>query len=100
MKNKVEYKEMEISVLKKSEYNPRQINESQYSQLKESLSKYGMTETICINSNPERENVIIGGHQRLEAWRDLGHDKIPCMLIDLNLDQEKELNIRLNKSGG
>ena len=48
----------------------------------------------------ERKNIIIGGHQRTKVWQDLGNDTIPCVELDLTLDQEKELNIRLNKNTG
>lgn len=53
-----------------------------------------------MNKNKERENIIIGGHQRARIWGEMGNETIPCVELDLTLDKEKELNIRLNKNTG
>ena len=48
----------------------------------------------------DRKNIVIGGHQRLRIWGELGNDTMPCVEIKLPLEKEKELNVRLNKNGG
>ena len=83
-----------------AEYNPRQLTQDQYNQLKESIERFGLVDPLIINTNKSRKNVLIGGHQRLKIARDLGLKSIPCVEIDLNYDQERELNIRLNKNLG
>ena len=90
----------EIKDLKFAEYNPRKLTNKDHSDLKTSLEKFGMVEPIVVNRNENRINVIIGGHQRCRIWKEFGHRKIPCVEFDLNIDQEKELNIRLNKNVG
>ena len=50
--------------------------------------------------NPERENIIIGGHQRIKVWESMGHRTIQCIELDITIEEEKELNIRLNKNTG
>lgn len=89
-----------ISELKFAEYNPRTINKKQFKDLKASLKKFGLIDPIIINSSKDRNNVIIGGHQRSRAWLDLGNDTIPCVILDLPINEEMELNLRLNKNGG
>jgi ParB-like chromosome segregation protein Spo0J len=45
--------------------------------------------------------VVIGGEQRTKvAGEDLGYEQVPCYEINLEFEQEKELNIRLNKNSG
>jgi len=83
-----------------AEYNPRQLTKDQYKNLKDSITRFGIVDPIIINKHPERDNVIIGGHQRCRLAKDLGHKEIPCVELDLNPDKEKELNIRLNKNTG
>ena len=90
----------EIKELIFAEYNPRKLTNKEHSDLKQSLKKFGMVEPIVINKNKDRKNVIIGGHQRCRIWQEFGHRKIPCHELDLNIEQEKELNIRLNKNVG
>lgn len=88
---------IEISKLKPAKYNPRQITKKQYNDLKESIKKFGLVDPIIINKNG---NIVIGGHQRLKICKELKHIDIECVVLDLNKEQERELNIRLNKSGG
>jgi 16S rRNA G966 N2-methylase RsmD len=92
--------EKQIKELIEAEYNPRRLTEVQYRQLKDSLLRFGVVDPVLVNKNAERKNIIIGGHQRTKVWQDLGNDTIPCVELDLTLDQEKELNIRLNKNTG
>ena len=83
-----------------AEYNPRQLTKDQYAQLKDSLTRFGLVDPLIINKNKQRKNILVGGHQRLRVATDLGIKKIPCVEVDLPLDKEKELNIRLNKNVG
>ena len=91
---------IEINSLNPAEYNPRQISNKQYEDLKASMEKFGCVDPIIININPERLNVVVGGHQRLRILRELGADKVPTVSVNLSQEDEKELNVRLNKNGG
>ena len=91
---------IEINSLNPAEYNPRQINNKQYEDLKASMEKFGCVDPIIININPERLNVVVGGHQRLRILRELGAEKVPTVSVNLSEEDERELNVRLNKSGG
>jgi len=98
--SKMKVVEKKIASLIEADYNPRELTEKQYKDLKKSLETFGLVDPILVNKNKDRENVIIGGHQRLRVWRDLGHETIPCVELDLDLEKEKELNVRLNKNTG
>ena len=89
-----------IKDLVRAEYNPRKINKIQEIDLRESLIRFGLVDPIIINVNKERKNIVIGGHQRIKIWAELGNNDIECNELNLTLDKERELNIRLNKSGG
>ena len=91
---------IEINNLNPAEYNPRQISNKQYEDLKASMEKFGCVDPIIININPERLNVVVGGHQRLRILRELGAEKVPTVSVNLSEEDERELNVRLNKSGG
>lgn len=92
--------EKQIKELIEAEYNPRRLTKDQYKQLKDSLLRFGVVDPVLVNINEERKNIIIGGHQRTKVWSDLGNKTIPCVELNLTLDQEKELNVRLNKNTG
>lgn len=83
-----------------AEYNPRQATKEQEKHLRESLKRFGVVETIVVNSHKDRKDVVVGGHFRLRELKKLGHKDIDCVIVDLPLEDEKELNIRLNANNG
>lgn len=90
-----------ISSLKPADYNPRKISKEAMKQLKESVSRFQMVDPIIVNSTPRRKNIVIGGHMRLQAAKELGHKTVPVVYINIpSLEKEKELNLRLNKNTG
>ena len=99
-KDKIDIHYYRSSELIMAEYNPRQLSKDQYSQLKDSIVRFGIVDPLIVNVNPERKNILIGGHQRLRIAKKLGYDTIPCVEVDLTYDKEKELNVRLNKNVG
>ena len=95
-----EQKTLATSSLVEADYNPRQISANDFNSLKESIYKFGMAEPLVVNSHKERKGIVIGGHQRLNACRDLGIKEVPCLVVSLPIEEEKELNIRLNRNHG
>ena len=89
-----------ISELIPADYNPRRLTEEQEKHLTESLTEFGLVDPVIVNMNSERKNIIIGGHQRLKVWQKLGNKEIDCVELDLSIEKEKELNIRLNANTG
>ncbi len=89
-----------IGELKLADYNPRNITEKQIEDLKASIQKFGVVDPVLVNSHPDRKNIIIGGHQRVRIMQILGFKEVPVIYHSLELKDERELNIRLNKNGG
>ena len=82
--------------LKPATYNPRQISTKQYNDLKASIKKFGLVDPVIVN----KDNTVIGGHQRLKICKELKYIEIDCVVLDLSKEEERELNIRLNKNTG
>ncbi|NCD40574.1 MAG: hypothetical protein EOL88_00630 [Bacteroidia bacterium] len=89
-----------VSELKPATYNPRKIGKKEKMELKKSIKKFDFVEPIVININPKRKNIVIGGHQRLMIAQELGMKEVPCVGVNLQIKDEKELNLRLNKNKG
>jgi len=87
---------IKTSKLKPAKYNPRQISTKQYNDLKKSIEKFSLVDPIIIN----KDMTVIGGHQRLKICKELKHTEIDCVVLDLSKEDERELNIRLNKNTG
>lgn len=89
-----------LSQLMPADYNPRvdlQPGSEDYEKLKRSIETFGLVEPIIWN---ERGGTVISGHQRLKVLLELGHAETQCVVVDLDADQEKALNLAMNKIGG
>lgn len=96
----MEIKHVRAEELKPAEYNPRQLTEEQYRQLRISIERFGLVDPIIVNSFAGRENIVIGGHMRLKIARELGYETVPVHYVSLEEAKEKELNLRLNRNTG
>jgi len=93
--------EVPINELRPSEYNPRKHTKEQMDQLKESIKRFGVVDPAICNMASERKNIIIGGHFRVEAVKELGMATMPVVYVNISdIEKEKELNLRLNKNTG
>ena len=95
----MELRNLDISLLVPADYNPRKATKRESEQIRKSLEEFGTVEPAVVNMHPGREYTIIGGHQRVQAAKDLGWTEYPCSLVNLPLAAEKRLNLKLNKIG-
>jgi DNA modification methylase len=86
--------------LKAAAYNPRKElkpGDTEYEKLKRSIETFGYVEPVIWNKTTGN---VVGGHQRLAVLRGLGQTEIDCVVVDLDENREKALNIALNKIQG
>lgn len=89
-----------IDKLIEAPYNPRKDlkpGDKEYDKLKQSIEHFGYVEPIIVN---DRTGYIVGGHQRLKVLKDLGYNEVEVVHVDLDENNEKALNIALNKVSG
>ena len=92
----MEIKERNIDDLIPADYNPRKKSDHVLDSIKGSLKDYGWLAPVVVNTHPGRENIIVGGHRRLEAARANGEKTVPTIEVNLTIEQEKQANLRLN----
>lgn len=88
-----------INELIEAKYNPRKNlkpGDSEYEKIKRSIQEFGYVDPIIINS----DKTIVGGHQRYKVLKDLGYNEVECVVVDLDKNKEKLLNVALNKISG
>lgn len=89
-----------IADLIPADYNPRkdlQPGDPDYEKLKRSMKEFGYVDPIIWNQQTGR---VVGGHQRLKILLDEGIEEADCVVVNLNDEKEKALNIALNKISG
>ena len=81
-------------------YNPRKNlhpESTTAQQLLASMEKFGCVVQLVWNN---KTGNLVGGHQRLKILLSQGFKKIPVTVVELELEDEKKLNLALNKIHG
>lgn len=89
-----------VSDLIPADYNPRQMTKEQAADLRKSIEQFGLIDPLIVNVHPSRQNILVGGHMRLQIAKEMGISEVPCVEVNLTHEQEKQLNVRLNKNTG
>ena len=89
-----------VGKLQAAAYNPRKQlkpGDAEYEKLKRSITEFGYVEPVIWNQTTGN---VVGGHQRLQVMKDLGYTEVDCVIVELDDQREKALNIALNKIQG
>ena len=82
---------MKIEMLKVKDLKPYKKNakkhpKKQIERIANSIECFGMNDPIAI----WKDNVVISGHGRLEAMKQLGYAEVPCIRLDHLTDEERK----------
>ena len=83
-----------------ADYNPREDlkpGDAEYEKLKRSIEQFGYVEPVIWNQTTGH---VVGGHQRLKVLMDMGMTEVDCVVVAMDEEKEKALNIALNKISG
>ena len=89
-----------IERLSPAAYNPRKDlrpGDPEYDRLKRSIERWDSVEPLVWN---ERTGNLVGGHQRLKILAARGDTDVDVSVVDLDPQEEKALNVALNKISG
>ena len=99
MEQTLKTEKRKLNELVAADYNPRKAltpEDSEYQKIKRSIEEFGYVDPIIINE----DGTIIGGHQRCTVLKNLGYEEVDVVVVSLDKQREKALNIALNKITG
>lgn len=91
---------MKLGDINPAPYNPRKTlkpGDEEYEALKRSIDKFTLVEPLVVNKTT---GTLIGGHQRLNVMKDLGMTEAEVVIVEVDEQTEKLMNIALNKVEG
>ena len=96
MKENLKIEQVSIDSLKPYEKNAKLHPKKQIEQIKESIQRFGMNDPIGIWG---KDNLIVEGHGRYLACKELGITEVPCIRLDsLTDEQRREYTLIHNKT--
>ncbi len=96
----MQIEKLKTELLIPADYNPRKDlkpGDPEYDKLKRSIEQFGYVEPVIWNKTTSH---VVGGHQRLKVLLDMGITEVECVVIEMDEEKEKALNIALNKISG
>ena len=96
----MKFQKFKVEELKPATYNPRKElkpGDTEFEKLRKSIEEFGYVEPIIVNI---RNMTVVGGHQRLGVMKHLGITEVDCVVVDIDDNKEKALNVALNKISG
>lgn len=101
MVSKLDMRTVPIGSLNPAKYNPRKDlkpGDPEYEKIKRSMNDWGYVDPIIWN---EVTGNIVGGHQRYKILKADGAAEVDVVVVHIeNQDDEKAMNIALNKASG
>ncbi|MBQ8331117.1 MAG: ParB N-terminal domain-containing protein [Clostridia bacterium] len=91
---------MKLKDIRPAAYNPRVVlkpGDAEWESLKNSLGKFGLVEPLVFNKTTGN---LVSGHQRLNVLKTSGAEEAEVVIIEVDEEKEKLLNIALNKIDG
>lgn len=87
---------IKINKLKPYEKNAKTHPKENIEAIKKSIQKYGFADPIGVWG---KQNIIVEGHGRYLACKELGIDEVPCIRLDHLTDEERrEYTLLHNKT--
>ena len=78
---------LNIEDIKPYKNNAKIHTEEQIEQIKKSIQEFGMNDPIAVWG---KDNIIVEGHGRLEALKELGYTEVDCIRLDHLTDEERK----------
>lgn len=92
----VNVKTLLLDDIEGASYNPRTMTPAARAGLADSLNTFGLLDLLAVNEYAPGKYRLIGGHQRADALRAAGYNRVDCIVARLSPEEERLANITLN----
>ena len=91
----IKMEEVDIDLIKPYKNNPREISAEAVQKVMKSIKEFGYNQPIVV----DKDHVILAGHTRWKAMKQLGKKKANIIIRDLTKEQAVAYRIMDNRSG-
>jgi ParB/RepB/Spo0J family partition protein len=88
-----------VGKLDPNPWNPNRVPPGMYAKLRAYIEREGFVEPLVVRRQGDRYQ-ILGGEHRWRIAKELGHENVPCVTVDLDDRRAKILTVNLNELKG
>ncbi len=91
---------LRLEQLQDAPYNPNRMDDVTLKRLIESMTRFGMVQNLVVRPIGEGDYEVLSGNQRLQALKELGYAKAPCVVVEVDDVHARLLAQALNRIQG
>jgi len=92
--------ELPVGKLRPNPWNPNRMSPEMLHKLREYIRREGLVEPLVVRAKGEEYEILGGYHRWKICAEELGYERVPCILLDLDDRRAKILSINLNELKG
>ena len=92
--------QLPIHLIQVPEWNPNRMDEDTRPKLLSSSDRFGLVVPLVVRSISDGRYETVGGAQRLGVLRDMGHAKVPSVIVQVDDAEARLLAQALNRIQG
>ncbi len=96
---KLTIQEIGVEKLTPNPWNPNRMSDEMRAKLKVYIEREGFVEPLVVRRKGESYE-ILGGYHRWGIAKELGHETVPCVVLELDDRRAKILSVNLNEMRG
>ena len=89
-----------VSELREAPWNPNVMDPGMAKHLRESISQFGLVENLIVRLMKDGTTQVLSGNQRFQIISQLGYEKAPCVVVELDDAEAMLLAQALNQIQG
>ncbi len=91
---------LHLEQLQDAPWNPNRMDDVTLKRLIESMTRFGMVQNLVVRPIGEGDYEVLSGNQRLQALKELGYAKAPCVVVEVDDVHARLLAQALNRIQG
>ena len=92
--------QLPIQLIQVPEWNPNGMDEGTRPKLLSSIQRFGLVVPLVVRPLSDGRYETVGGAQRLGVLREMEHDQVPCVIVQLDDAEARLLAQALNRIQG
>jgi len=91
--------EIAVERLDPNPWNPNRVDPTIFAKLRAYIEREGFVEPLVVRAKGDRYE-ILGGEHRHRVAKELGHETVPCVVVDVDDRRARILTVNLNELKG